>query len=535
MQPVFVLFGTESGNAQSLAKRAGEALTKAGLPVKVIDMMDFAGPDLEKLERLLVITSTYGNGDPPSNAEALHAFLMKKCPPLPRLSFSVCALGDTTYDHFAKCGRDFDERLGALGATRLVDRQDCDVDYDDPFDAWLARVTERLVELASPRAAATASAPPPSVDMPALETPAGLDEPGTRRNPVVLRVIDNRRLGGEGSQKRVHHVALSTAGAPLPFAPGDSIGLWAENDPALVEAVAKAGAAPLDARVTIGGLDTTLRDALTRRLEIQHVDARLVEALRGPLPNEERQALIERSHVVDLLDASPKKLSPAELVDHLRPLAPRLYSVASSPRAYPGELHLMVDILEYQLSGTRRWGVASKQIAERLPVGSMIPAYLHRTPSFRLVPAPTRIVMIGPGTGLAPFRAFLQERKLDGASESAWLFFGARSRAHDYFYGDELEAYVRDRTLAHLDLAFSRDQTEKLYVQHRMLERGRELAAWIAEGAVIYVCGNASRMAPDVHEALVSILRTHLGKSEESARAELAAMAESGRYQRDVY
>jgi sulfite reductase (NADPH) flavoprotein alpha-component len=527
MHPVYVLFGTESGNAQGLAKRAGEALTQAGLTAKVVDMMDFAAKNLPELRRLLVITSTYGNGDPPSNAEELHGYLMRKCPELPDLAFSVCALGDTTYDRFAQCGKDFDRRLGELGARRLHDRQDCDVDYDPPFEAWLARVVPALVALDAVGAPSTAPATlPPS---------ARIDPPGTRRNPLLARVVVNRSLHAPGATKDTRHVELSFPAGALGYELGDSIGVWPSNDPALVAAVLHAAGADGSARVEVGSEALSLEQALSTRLEVVLPDVRLAERLFGPLSMPDRQALLGDRHVIDLLHERPTRLAPEELVSLLRPLAPRQYSIASSLRAHPGQAHLTVSVVRYELRGRRRSGVASGYLADRAAPGAEVPIYVHPNPSFRLAAPDVPILMIGPGTGIAPFRAFLEERRAIGAKGGAWLFFGSRNEKTDFLYGDELRGLVRDGTLTRLDLAFSRDQPEKIYVQHRMRERARELFRFVEEGATIYVCGDAHHMAVDVHDALVQILSEEGRVSREAARMRLEQLAAAGRYQKDVY
>jgi sulfite reductase (NADPH) flavoprotein alpha-component len=543
MQPVHILFGTESGNAQSLAKRAGDALKSRGIAATIVDMADFKASTLPELACALVITSTYGNGDPPSNAEALHAFVMKKCPPLPGLSFSVCALGDTTYDRFAQCGKDFDARLGDLGATRLVPRVDCDVDYDPPFERWLADV---LVALA-PRAGSTAApestpktvaavtpvAAQPIAEQPASPAPIAHDAPGTRRNPVRARVLANTRLGGSGSgplAKEIRHVVLDATALPSGYEPGDSIGIHPENDPTLVDAILAAARLSGGERVEVGGASRPLRDALARHLEIQSPDARLVDRLCGTTDAYARKAALETSHVIDLLRSSTSTLSADDLADLLRPLAPRLYSIASSPRVHPGEVHLCVDVLRYELAGIPRTGVASSHLAGRAEPGAEVSIHLHPTPSFRLAPRDRDIVMIGPGTGVAPFRAFLEERAREPGTGRSWLFFGARHRATDFLYQAELERWAASGVLTRLDLAFSRDQADKVYVQHKLLAARGELAAWIEGGATIYVCGDAHAMAPDVHRALAFML-----SDGRDGNAVLAELERQGRYVRDVY
>lgn len=547
--PIHILFGTESGNAQGLAARAGEALTKAGLPNQVIDMMDFQGAKLVDVRRLLVITSTYGNGDPPSNAEVLHAFLMKKCGPLSALHFAVCALGDTTYDRFAQCGKDFDRRLEELGGKRVAPRQDCDVDYDDPFEEWLAKAIAGMKALADGAASET-SADASAVAAPAAPQPSEaskpIDPPGTRRNPVIARVARNVNLivsqpiVREGDaidatlRKETRHIEIEPV-APFAYELGDSIGVWPTNDPTLVSDVLEAAKLSGAERVRVGADEVALRDALSTKLDVVQPDVRLLEKVYGALSSEERKVRLASEHVIDVLADVKAELSPAELVSLLRPLAPRQYSIASSPRAHGSAIHLTVAVVRYERKGRPRGGVASIQLADRAPVGAELPIYLHPSPKFRLAPPDTDVVMIGPGTGIAPFRSFLADRAVTKGKGRSWLFFGARHEATDFLYKDDLERFQRDGVLHALDLAFSRDQDHKIYVQHRMLERAKELWSWLEGGAVIYVCGDAQRMAVDVHAALARILEEQGGMSNVAARAKLEAWMDAGKYRKDVY
>jgi sulfite reductase (NADPH) flavoprotein alpha-component len=535
MRSVTVLFGTESGNAQSLAERAGEALRSAGHRVDVVDLQNFEPTALASLAIVLVITSTYGNGDPPSNAEALHAYLMKKAGPLPSLSFSVCGLGDTTYERFAQCGKDFDRRLGELGATRLAPRVDCDVDYEVPYERWLESVKLELGKLGGePEASASLVVPTP----PAAEKRTS-DPRGTRRNPCASRVLEVSPLSKPGSSRPALSVVLDTTELAGLYLPGDSVGVFPENSPELVEAVLRAAGCSGEDSVTLGESTLSLREALTARLEIQEVDARLVDVVRDrlqrPRPSAEERAALHRSHrVVDVLaELEESALSPTQLVGGLRALQPRLYSVASSPIVEPGRLHLLVGLVEYQLHGTQRFGVASRWFSGGVRPGDVVRTFVQRAPSFRIAPRSEDMILVGPGTGVAPYRAFLQERSAESGRGKTWLFFGARNRDEDFYYEDEWARHQASGALTKLSCAFSRDQPEKDYVQHHLLRSKVELLEWLRDGAYFYVCGDAHAMAPDVHAALVDILSQD--QSVEDARAELAQMEREGRYLKDVY
>jgi len=533
MQTIFVLFGSESNNAADLADRTAFALKKAGFEAEVVDMSSFDVAQLDSLETALVVTSTYGNGNPPSNAEALHGALMARRAPLPNLRFSVCALGDTTYDRFAQCGKDFDDKLGELGATRIVPRQDCDVDYEEPWQAWLDAVIAAVK--AAPASSARSAGTNAAVPAPPASSARVAAAPGTRKNPLHARVLRKRALSAEGSDKETLHVELALDSG-LSYVCGDSLGIFCENDPALVADVLSAMKATGEESVALrgavhegahGGGAMTLREALSRHLDLQHVDARLFAAMGLP-----KSADV---HVVDLAQMKTETPELQAFVECLRPLAPRPYSIASSPRAHPGEAHLTVDVVRYEMRRRKRAGVASSMLADRAPPGTELEAYVLPAPHFRLpASGEVPIVMIGPGTGVAPYRAFLEERELSGAKGRSWLFFGTR-HARDRFYNDELDAMRARGALTRFDCAYSRDQAERVYVQHKMREHAAELYAWVQDGAHLYVCGEAQRMATDVQAALLDILAVGASASRERALESLRALESAGRYCKDVY
>jgi sulfite reductase (NADPH) flavoprotein alpha-component len=502
-------------------------------------MQDVSTDSLGELRWLLVVTSTYGNGDPPSNAEALHSFLMKKAGPLPDLKFSVCALGDTTYDRFAQCGKDFDLRLEQLGAQRISPRVDCDADYEVAFERWFSAVLEQL-ELRLPKDGQATSTPQPSTVAAPVESGASVrvEPAGTRRNPASARVLSVRPLTKAGSTHEALHVVLAADNLGG-FGAGDSIGVFPENDAALVQRVLDASGASGSSVVQCGDEQLSLHEALRSRLEIQALDVRLVDAVRKlngepALTVEERHDFLASHHVIDVLEGGQAaQLSPEQLVAGLRSLQPRMYSVASSPKVFPSEVHLLVGLVRYELFGTARTGVASHWFSQQLAEGANVRVFVQRAPGFRVAPRNEDMIMIGPGTGLAPFRAFLQERAREPGRGRSWLFFGARHRATDFYYEEEWAHMLESKALTKLDTAFSRDQTEKVYVQHRMTENEAELLEWLRDGAFVYVCGDAKRMAPDVHLALLKILSKD--QSEDDAKVELSRMEREGRYLRDVY
>jgi sulfite reductase (NADPH) flavoprotein alpha-component len=525
MQTIFVLFGSESNNAADLADRTGVALKKAGFEAQVLDMSSFDVDQLDSVQTALVVTSTYGNGNPPSNAEVFHGALMARTTPLPNLRFAVCGLGDTTYDRFAQCGKDFDAKLGELGATRIVDRQDCDVDYEEPWQGWLDRVLEKLDALRdeAPTTEGNLVVPPPA------PSTARIHPPGTRKNPLDARVSKKRSLCAPESSKETIHIELALD-PQLSYVAGDSLGVFCENDPALVADILRGMKATGEETVTLrgamhegahGGGTMTLREALTRHLDLQQVDARLYNACGLPKSPD--------VHVVDLVLAKTQTPDVQAFVECLRPLAPRMYSIASSLRAHPGEAHLTVDVVRYEMRKRKRAGVGSSMLADRSPPGTELSVYVQPAPHFRLAPDDAAIIMIGPGTGVAPYRAFIEERAITGAKGKSWLFFGTR-HASDTFYTDELRPH-----LTRLDCAFSRDQAERIYVQHKMREAASELYAWIDSGAYVYVCGDAQRMAPDVQAALIHIIAEQAKVDREKAIERLREIEAAGRYCKDVY
>lgn len=548
MVPIHVLYGTETYNSEGCAERAGEVIAAAGLEVVVMDMDDLEHDMLPFLHTALVITSTFGNGDPPANAEALHGWLHSDdAPPLPGLRFSVCALGDRNYDEFCKCGVEFDTRLATLGAERFVPRMDCDVDFDPPFEAWLGRVVAALAEMEFPEEdeeveEAYASL---SVSMAQLREREG-PPVGTRKNPFMATVLRNDNLNAVGSSKETRHVELSLVGSGIRYKVGDSLGLFPRNCPDLVRRMLIAMGIDRDAAVEIDGEQKTVRYVLVHRKDVNTIDKRLLElAHDGPngryfraleADADARKAYLDEHHILDFAEHAQVAFDPQTLVDRMRTLGPRLYSISSSPLMHPGEVHLTVDVLRYEMHGIWRKGVSSTFIGERAGREIEVPVYLRPTHDFLLTGDDVPIVMIGPGTGIAPFRAFLEERAARGVTDSyAWLFFGARNGETDFLYREELEHYAGSGVLTRLDTAFSRDQEEKVYVQDRMWEHGADLWAWLDAGAAVYVCGDAQRMAKDVNDTLTRIVARYGRMTLRDSEAWVKQLIADGRYLRDVY
>ena len=533
-----ILYGTETGNSAGLARAAAEQAKTLGLDAIVVDMGEYKARSLKEEQDVLVIASTYGEGDPPQPAKAFFEFVEgRKAPSLAGVRFGVLALGDSTYEKFCEAGKRLDRRFEELGAARLLPRVDCDVDYDDPAAAWIVAA---LALLAKDRGELSARA----AISPAKVKPAAFD----KRNPFPATIIDNIALTGRGSSKETRHIEISLIGSGLTFEPGDALGVAPRNDPALAAKILASldldGAAPLALKES----EMALAQALEERFEITALTPRFLEhwaevtgaaALKNLIGDENaeaRAAYFRAHHIVDVLRAFPAPgLAPETFVSGLRPLQPRLYSIASSLAANPGEAHLTISTVRYQLHGEARAGVASGFFADRCPPDSVAPVYIQSNPHFRLPADDVPIIMIGAGTGVAPYRAFVQEREARGAEGRSWLFFGERNFRTDFLYQTEWQAYLKDEVLTRMDVAFSRDRTQKAYVQHRLVERGREVFAWLEAGAHIYVCGDAARLAPDVHEALIGIVAAHGGRVRDDAEEYVRALERDHRYQRDVY
>lgn len=537
LKPLTILYGSQTGNAEALAKRVAKEAGRRGFAPMVYDMGHYSQANLKTEKNVLVITSTYGDGDPPDNAKALWEFLSNgSAPPLAHLTFSVLALGDSNYPKFCACGRNFDQRLEQLGAKRAHPRVDCDVEYEEPFCGWMQNVLAALLAGESP--------PPrePLVESPgAARGDAGAPAPSySRSHPFPARLVANRILNAPGSAKETRHFEISLDGSSLTYEAGDALGVIPANCPMLVEEI-------------LGALgcssDEALRKSLSQDYDITKVSSLLISSLAEKTGDEELRKLASPSvngelkkflwgrEVIDLLLAYPQVAwTPAQFLQCLKKLQPRLYSISSSPRVHTRQAHLTVAIVRYESLGRARKGVCSSFLADRVTDLTSVPVFVHHNKNFRLPADPwCPLIMVGPGTGIAPFRAFLHERRAIGAKGKAWLFFGDQHEATDFLYRDELQDFVRDGTLNRLTTAFSRDQADKIYVQHRLLEHAAELFAWLQDGAYLYVCGDATRMAKDVEAAIHQIIQQQSCGTPESAAEYVTHLRDGKRYLRDVY
>ncbi|WP_339309279.1 assimilatory sulfite reductase (NADPH) flavoprotein subunit [Paenibacillus sp. FSL k6-2145] len=539
---VTVLFGSQTGNSSGLSKKLAKKLEEQGLQVTLSSMGDFKPNGLKKIENLLIIVSTHGEGEPPDNAIPLHEFLnSKRAPKLEGLRYSVLALGDTSYEFFCQTGKDFDKRLQELGGTALVPRVDCDVDFDEPAAEWMNEVLASLSSTSAAASTVTTEAVTAAVN--------GGESEYDRTNPFKAEVLENLNLNGRGSDRETRHIELSLEGSSLDYEPGDSLGVFPENHPRLVDELIAAMGWNADERVTVNknGDQASVHEALLRYFEITAVTKPVVEQLAKLNPesgltalladDSEFRTVMNSCDLLDLVqDYNLKGIPAAEFVAVLRKIPARLYSIASSSKSFPDEVHLTVRTVRYEARGRERYGVCSVHLAERIEAGDTLPVYIQHNPNFKLPENPdTPIIMVGPGTGVAPFRSFLGEREETGAEGKTWLFYGDQHFSTDFLYQTEWQRWLKDGVLTKMDVAFSRDTEQKVYVQHRMLEHSKELYQWLQEGASVYICGDEKKMAHDVHAALTTILEQEGGLSPEQASEYLTRLQQEKRYQRDVY
>jgi sulfite reductase (NADPH) flavoprotein alpha-component len=538
---ITILYGSQTGNAQGLAKKAAKTLEGSGFQVTITSMSDFKPNNLKKVQTLLIIVSTHGEGDPPDSALTFHEFIhSKRAPKLEDLHFSILALGDNSYEFFCQTGKEFDQRLEELGGTRLYPRFDCDVNYDEPAAEWLEGVLGSLGD-------AQGESPTPSQSTAPQAVESGYD----KSNPFQAEVLENINLNGRGSNKETRHLEISLEGSGLTFEPGDSLGIYPENDPSLVELLIEEMKWNPEELVTIKPGDVRpLRTALLSHYEITVLTKPLLEKAAQlsankklkelTIPGNEQmvKAYLDGRDLLDLVrDFTPWICSVQEFVNILRKIPARLYSIASSLAANPDEVHLTIGAVRYDAHGRERNGVCSILAAERLKPGDILPVYIQHNENFKLPQNPeTPIIMVGPGTGAAPFRSFMQEREETGFHQGkSWLFFGNQHFVTDFLYQTEWQKWLKNGTLTKMDVAFSRDTKQKVYVQHRMHENSKELFEWLQDGASVYICGDEKHMAHDVHQTLLTIIEKEGGMSREKAEEYLAGMQQNKRYQRDVY
>ena len=536
------LYGSQTGNAKGVAQQFQAQAEAAGYTSKLISMADYKPRQIKAETHLAVFVSTHGEGDAPDDAVEFHEFLGgKKAPKLDGLKYAVLGLGDSSYEFFCQTGKDFDERLGKLGGSAVVARQDCDVDYEESAKSWGEQLIAALKDdfAGAPAGAAVAVQSGSAVAGSAEQT-------YTKKAPFAATLIESQKITGRDSVKDIRHVEISLEDSGIQYRAGDALGVWFKNAPALVEEMLSLTGLSGSEEVKVADATTTIADALAGKLELTLSYPTFVKAYQQATGSDALAALIEdpaqlrtylaERQIIDIVREHPAKVDAQVLADALRPLTPRLYSIASSQDEVEDEVHLTIAHVDYEAFGKRHQGGASGFLCEGLEEGAEVEVYIEKKDNFRLPENPdTPVIMVGPGTGIAPFRAFMQERDAQGADGKNWLFFGNPNFTQDFLYQVEWQGYVKSGLVDKITLAFSRDQKEKIYVQHRLIENGKDVFEWLEAGAHFYVCGDATHMAKDVEAALLSIIQQHGGKSEDDAKEYLVAMRKAKRYQKDVY
>jgi sulfite reductase (NADPH) flavoprotein alpha-component len=537
-----ILFGSRTGNGEGLAKKAQALAGKMGIRSVLKNMADYRPRDLQGEKNMLVIVSTHGEGVPPFSAAELHQFIYgKRAPKLESVRYAVLALGDSSYFQFCKTGRDFDEQLEKLGAVRVVPLLTCDVDFGQPAEEWLKKTLENFAGETSIQTVTAV------IDQfPAAAVDSDITVKFSKKNPFKAPVYEKIPLHGKGSERQTFHIELATGVKGLEYEPGDSAAVIPVNPDHLIEEVVMEANLNGNEEVEVNGIKMKLHDALQHKLELSKITADVVRRYLTFAPDSKLQQLTENPgkfkdylygrDIVDLLREFPAKVTAAELTGLLRPLQPRSYSISSSPKAFPGELHLTVGEVEYENLGRRKRGACSGFLAKVDIEKEQVPIYIESNPNFRLPKDDTTpIVMIGAGTGIAPYRAFVQHRELSENRGKSWLFFGNRNFETEFLYQTEWQNFLKTGALTRMDVAFSRDGSKKRYVQHQLIENSAELYKWLKEGAYFYICGDMSKMAGDVQAALVKIVEKEGAMNAEGAMEYVDNLQKERRLQLDVY
>ncbi|EPR2257945.1 NADPH-dependent assimilatory sulfite reductase flavoprotein subunit [Yersinia enterocolitica] len=538
---ITLISASQTGNARRLAEQLRDDLLAAKLNVNLVNAGDYKFKQIAQERLLVIVASTQGEGEPAEEAVALHKFLFsKKAPKLPEMAFAVFGLGDTSYEHFCQAGKDFDNKLAELGAQRLLERVDADVEYQESAQQWRQQIVAALqARVPAQSAAAVAVTPSGAVD-------EITSSPYSKAAPLTAQLSVQQKVTGRNSEKDVRHIEIDLGDSGLRYQPGDALGIWFDNDPALVEELLALLWLKGDEQVSIDGQNISLSQALRSQLELTQNTTLIVDKYAALSRDEKLIALLadkpalqhyaKNTPIVDMVRQAPSDLNADQLVALLRPLTPRLYSIASSQAETENEVHITVGVVRYDIDGRPRTGGASGYLADRLEMDGDIRIFIEHNDNFRLPVNPeTPVIMIGPGTGIAPFRAFMQQREADGATGKNWLLFGNPHFTEDFLYQVEWQRYVKDGLLTRIDLAWSRDQAHKIYVQDKLREQGAELWNWIQQGAHIYVCGDANRMAKDVEQVLLDVVALHGAMDAEQADEYLSELRLARRYQRDVY
>ncbi|OIN09644.1 assimilatory sulfite reductase (NADPH) flavoprotein subunit [Oceanisphaera psychrotolerans] len=534
-----ILYASQTGNAKGVAEELKAQAGAAGVAVDLFNVADYKVKQLKKETHVLIVTSTNGEGEPPDDAIEFHKQLKAgKVGKLDGLHYGVLALGDSSYEFFCQTGKDFDEYLQKAGATPLLGRLDCDVDYEGDAQGWSQSAVALLKDALQVEAANHAA--------PVTSLTQGSASLYSKKRPFTAELITNQKITGRDSDKDIRHIEISLEDSGLTYQPGDALGVWFANDAALVDALLEQLGIDAEVKVKVDDEMLSIREALINHYELTQGYASFVQAYAELSGAKKLQKLVEdkaalreycaNHQILDIAREKKAKLTAEQLQAALRRLTPRLYSIASSQAEVDEEVHLTLGVVRFEQKGEQRNGGASSFLADRVAEGGQVRVFIEHNDNFRL-PAngDTPVIMVGPGTGIAPFRAFMQEREAQDAAGQNWLFFGNPHFTQDFLYQTEWQRYVKSGLLSKVSLAFSRDQAEKVYVQHKLKEQGAEVYAWLEQGAHFYVCGDANKMAKDVQEALVELVAEHGNKSREQAEEYVDALRSAKRYQRDVY
>lgn len=532
---ITIISASQTGNARKVAEQLKAKLSEKHA-VNLISAADYKAKKINQEQIILLVTSTQGDGEPPEEAINLHRFLFgKKAPTLTGIDFAVLALGDSSYPNFCQAGKDFDQRLADLGATRLLERVDCDLDYQATAAAWIEQIAQKL---------AHASASTPTATAQTVSTTT--TQQYTRENPLSATLSVRQKITGRYSNKDVEHIEIDLSGSGLTYQAGDALGVWYKNDPALVDELLQAVSLTGDELISQHAQSLRLRDALIEQFELTQNTVHLVKNYAAINPASELQALINdqtqlqqfvaNTPLIGVFQTYPSALSAEQFISLLRPLTPRLYSIASAQSEVGEEAHLTVGVVRYQYHDHTYTGGASGFLGERLSEDQEVKVFVESNPNFRLPQNPNaNIIMIGAGTGIAPFRAFMQQRTADNATGENWLIFGNQTFTEDFLYQQEWQAYAKQGLLNRYHFAWSRDQAQKIYVQDKIREQAETIWQWLQQGAYLYVCGDANKMAKDVEQALIDVICQQGNLDTEQAEDYLAELREEKRYQRDVY
>lgn len=534
-----IIYASQTGNAKGVAEQLHSKVVASGLEAKVYDAADYKLKNLKNETHLVVVASTNGEGEVPDNAIEFYDYLnSKKAPNLSSLQYAVIGLGDSSYEYFCQTGKDFDTALSQLGATAFIDRVDCDVDYQEVAYAWQTQALNKLSELFERVSSDVVQLPVNQLNT--------LTSTYNKQNPYTATLLTNQKITGRDSSKDVRHIEIDLAESGLNYQPGDALGVWYKNEAALVDEILKLVDIPAETKVEVSGELLSIKQALIEHYEITAANPQLIanyaqlsESKKLQKLQNNKEALREyssKTQVIDVLSEKKTKLTAQELLGLLRRLTPRLYSISSAQSEVEDEVHLTVGVVEYDVKKARRTGGASGYLSQALQEGDEVKVFIEHNKNFKLPEDDNAsLIMIGPGTGIAPFRSFLQERDSRGASGKNWLLFGDRTFTQDFLYQVEWQRYLKSGLLSQLDVAFSRDSNKKVYVQDKLKQQAAQVWQWLNDGAYLYICGDAERMAKDVHSTLLEIAQTEGGLSLDSANEWLKELRKQKRYQRDVY